>query len=146
MRREGDPTGHHSYTHEEPVDAKLGYQVKCSWFQQLYFQHLYNFAAMLDGVKEGDKSLLDRMILFAYTDHWRAATALGAQLSLHHDRQCERAHEDRHALPDAGRYSRAGDLHDAAGDGSAGQQLGHGIQSCHQSRSAACWPDSFDSR
>ena len=24
---------------------------------------------MLDGVKEGDKSLLDHMILFAYTDH-----------------------------------------------------------------------------
>jgi hypothetical protein len=69
LRREGDPTSHHSYTHEEPVDPKLGYQVKCSWFQQLYFQHLYNFAAMLDAVKEGDKSLLDHMILFAYTDH-----------------------------------------------------------------------------
>jgi hypothetical protein len=69
FRRDGDSTGHHSYTHEEPVDAKLGYQVKCSWFQQLYFQHLHNFAAMLDSVKEGDKSLLDRMILFAYTDH-----------------------------------------------------------------------------
>jgi len=69
FRRDGDSTGHHSYTHEEPVDEKLGYQVKCSWFQQLYFKHLYNFAAMLDGVKEGDKSLLDRMILFAYTDH-----------------------------------------------------------------------------
>jgi len=69
FRREGDATGHHSYTHEEPVDEKLGYQVKCSWFQQFYFQHLYNFAAMLDSVKEGDKSLLDRMILLAYTDH-----------------------------------------------------------------------------
>jgi hypothetical protein len=69
LRREGDPTGHHSYTHEEPVDPKLGYQVKCSWFQQTYFQELYKFAAMLDGVKEGDQSLLDHMILFAYTDH-----------------------------------------------------------------------------
>ena len=55
LRREGDPTSHHSYTHEEPVDPKLGYQVKCSWFQQLYFQHLHDFAAMLDGVKEGDQ-------------------------------------------------------------------------------------------
>jgi hypothetical protein len=69
LRREGDPTTHHSYTHEEPVDQKLGYQVKCSWFQQLYFQHLHDFAATLDAVKEGDKSLLDHMILFAYTDH-----------------------------------------------------------------------------
>lgn len=69
LRREGDPTSHHSYTHEEPVDAKAGYQIKCSWFQQLYFQHLHDFAAILDGVKEGDQSLLDHMILFAYTDH-----------------------------------------------------------------------------
>lgn len=69
LRREGDPTSHHSYTHEEPVDPKLGYQIKCSWFQQLYFQHLHDFAALLDSVKEGDKSLLDHMILFAYTDH-----------------------------------------------------------------------------
>jgi hypothetical protein len=69
LRQEGDPTGHHSYTHEEPVDPKLGYQVKCSWFQQLYFQGLYRFASMLDGVKEGERSLLDRMILFAFTEH-----------------------------------------------------------------------------
>jgi hypothetical protein len=69
LHREGDPTSHHSYTHEEPVDEKLGYQVKCSWFQQLYIQHLHNFAAALDEIKEGDGSLLDHMILFAYTDH-----------------------------------------------------------------------------
>ena len=69
LRRDGDPTSHHSYTHEEPIDQKVGYQVKCAWFQQLYMQHLYNFASMLDSVKEGDKSLLDRMILFVYTDH-----------------------------------------------------------------------------
>ena len=69
LRREGDPTGHHSYTHEEPVDTKLGYQVKCSWFQQLYFQQLYKLASMLDGIREGDKTLLDRLLLFAFTDH-----------------------------------------------------------------------------
>jgi hypothetical protein len=69
LRREGDPTSHHSYTHEEPVDPKLGYQVKCSWFQQQYFHHLYNFAAMLDAIKEGDGTLLDHMLLYAYTDH-----------------------------------------------------------------------------
>jgi hypothetical protein len=69
LRREGDPTTHHSYTHEEPLDEKLGYQVKCYAFQQLYFQQLYRFAALLDAVKEGDRSLLDRTMLFAYTDH-----------------------------------------------------------------------------
>ena len=30
---------------------------------------LAHFAGMLDGIKEGDRTLLDRMILFAYTDH-----------------------------------------------------------------------------
>jgi hypothetical protein len=30
---------------------------------------LRNFATMLDGIQEGDRTLLDRMILFAYTDH-----------------------------------------------------------------------------
>jgi hypothetical protein len=69
MRREGEAPSHHVYTHEEPIDAKLGYQVHCAWFQQLYFQHLLKFATMLDGVKEGDKSLLDHMILWGYTDH-----------------------------------------------------------------------------
>jgi len=69
LRRDGDPIGHHSYTHEEVVDPKLGYQVKCAWFQRTYFEGLGEYAAMLDAVKEGDKSLLDRMILFAFTDH-----------------------------------------------------------------------------
>jgi hypothetical protein len=69
FRKDGDPTGHHSYTHTEPVDLNLGYQVKCAWFQSVYFQHLARFAAMLDEVKEGDKSLLDRMSLFAFTCH-----------------------------------------------------------------------------
>lgn len=69
MRREGDPTSHHVYTHEEQIDPKLGYQVKAAWFQQLYLEHLAKFATMLDGVKEGDRSLLDHMILWGYTDH-----------------------------------------------------------------------------
>jgi len=69
MRREGEAPSHHVYTHEEPIDAKLGYQVHCKWFQQLYFEHMAKFATMLDGVKEGDRSLLDHMILWAYTDH-----------------------------------------------------------------------------
>ena len=69
LRRADDPTTHHSYTHEEPVDPKLGYQVKCAWFQAFYFQGLVRYAQLLDSIKEGDKSLLDHMILMAYTDH-----------------------------------------------------------------------------
>jgi hypothetical protein len=69
LRREGDTTSHHSYTHEEPIDAKLGYQVKCAWFQQLYFKALHDFVATLDSIQEGDGTLLDHMMVFAYTDH-----------------------------------------------------------------------------
>ncbi len=69
LRREGDPTNHHTYTHEEPVDPVLGYQVKSAWFTALYMQALHDYAAVLDGIQEGEKTLLDRMILYAYTDH-----------------------------------------------------------------------------
>ena len=69
LRRDGDPTSHHSYTHEEPIDQKLGYQIKCAWFQQLYFTGLHGFLKTLDSIKEGEGTLLDHMMVFAYTDH-----------------------------------------------------------------------------
>jgi hypothetical protein len=69
LRREGDSTNHHAYTHEEPIDPELGYQVKAAWFQTLYMQALHDFAKTLDGIQEGDKTLLDRMLVFAFTDH-----------------------------------------------------------------------------
>lgn len=69
LRKEGEPSNHHTYTHEEPVDPVLGYQPKAAWFQMLYMKGLYDFAMALDGIQEGDKTLLDRMILFAFTDH-----------------------------------------------------------------------------
>jgi hypothetical protein len=69
LRREGDTTSHHSLTHEEPIDLTLRYQVKCSWFQQLYFKGLHDFAMTLDSIQEGDGTLLDHMMVFAFTDH-----------------------------------------------------------------------------
>ena len=69
LLRQGDSTNHHTYTHEEPVDATLGYQVKCAWFQSLYMQALHDFAKAMDSIQEGDKTLLDRMVVFAFTDH-----------------------------------------------------------------------------
>jgi len=69
LRREGDSTSHHSYTHEEPIDPVLGYQVKCDWFQTVMLQGMYEFANALDSIQEGDKTVLDRSIIFAFTDH-----------------------------------------------------------------------------
>ncbi len=72
LRREGDPTSHHTHTHEEAIDQTLGYQIKCEWFQNVYIKGLYTLAASLDSIHEGDRTLLDRMILFGYTDHGAA--------------------------------------------------------------------------
>lgn len=69
LRKQGDATSHHTYTHEEPIDPKLGYQTTCAWFQDKYMKGLGDFITALDSVKEGDKTLLDRMLVFAFTDH-----------------------------------------------------------------------------
>ena len=34
-----------------------------------YFQHLHDFLVTLDGVKEGDGTLLDHMLVFGHTCH-----------------------------------------------------------------------------
>jgi hypothetical protein len=65
----GDTTSHHTYTHEEAIDPVLGYQPKCAWFTTQYMRCLSEFATILNGIQEGDKSLLDRMIVFAFTEH-----------------------------------------------------------------------------
>jgi len=72
LRKEGDPTNHHTYTHEEPIDSKAGYQLNCAWFQEQYMKALCDWAAQMDAIKEGDRTLLDRSVLFAYTDHGAA--------------------------------------------------------------------------
>ena len=72
IRLEGDPLSHHTYTHEEQIDPKLGYQPRCSQFTARYMQALHDFVAAFDNFKEGDRSLLDRMVIYAYTDHGKA--------------------------------------------------------------------------
>jgi hypothetical protein len=69
LRRDGDPVSHHTWTHEEPPDPQTGIQPICGWFQQQYMKALHDFAAVFDSIQEGDKTLLDRMIVFAFTDH-----------------------------------------------------------------------------
>lgn len=69
LRHPGQTGSHHTLTHEEPVDPQLGYQKQCAVFQSLYMKGLHDFGAKLDGIKEGDKSLLDRMLVFGFTEH-----------------------------------------------------------------------------
>lgn len=64
----GAPMAFHQSTHEEPDDEKLGYQLRTA---DLGTQSLIAFGMLLkalDSVKEGDKTLLDRSLVLAYTD------------------------------------------------------------------------------
>ena len=59
---------HHTATHEEPLDAVLGYQKECSWFirrqMEAWAYHVEAFAKF----KEGDGHLIDNMLIYATTD------------------------------------------------------------------------------
>ncbi|USI77613.1 DUF1552 domain-containing protein [Sphingopyxis sp. USTB-05] len=72
LRKAGDPTGHHTYTHEEPIDPVLGYQKMSRWFSDQNMAAFLYVIQSLDNVKEGDRTLLDRSLVFAYTDHGEA--------------------------------------------------------------------------
>jgi hypothetical protein len=68
LRILGDPTTHHTYSHEEPIDKALGYQRQVSIFSSRAMEGLATLISALDGVKEGDGTLLDRSLILASTD------------------------------------------------------------------------------
>ncbi len=65
----GDPSTHHLYSHEEQFDPELGYQPTTYWFAMQYMDAFRKLVQKLDSIKEGDKTLLDRSLVLAYTDH-----------------------------------------------------------------------------
>ena len=69
LRKAGDILTYHSLTHEEPVDPKLGYQVKCKWLAEQLMDSFRELVQSLDAIKEGEGTLLDRSLIFAFTDH-----------------------------------------------------------------------------
>ncbi len=60
---------HHTSTHEEPIDEKLGYQPTCSWFTRRSMEGFAYFVKAFADIKEGDGTLLDNMLVVADTDH-----------------------------------------------------------------------------
>jgi hypothetical protein len=60
---------HHTTTHEEPVDAKLGYQPTASWFTRRAMESWAYFVEAFTKVKEGDGTLLDNVFIYGTTDH-----------------------------------------------------------------------------
>jgi len=59
---------HHTASHEEPIDPKLGYQPMVSWFLRRGFEEWVYFVEAFSKVKEGDGTLLDNMLIYASTD------------------------------------------------------------------------------
>ena len=65
---------HHTTTHEEPVDTKLGYQPTASWFTRHAMDGWVDFVSAFTKVKEGDGTLLDNVFIMGTTDHGYART------------------------------------------------------------------------
>jgi hypothetical protein len=74
LRRAGSTQTWHSWTHEEPVDDKLGYQKEVTSFIEWANNTFVDFIRQLDGVKEGAGTVLDRVAILWQTDHGYART------------------------------------------------------------------------
>jgi hypothetical protein len=72
LRMPNEVSAYHQLSHEEPVDPKLGYQIKCKWLGEQHMDMFREFVQTLDGIREGDGTLLDRAVILAFTDHGEA--------------------------------------------------------------------------
>jgi len=59
---------YHQITHDEPTDAQLGYQPETSKLASLVMGGLGVFLTEMDAIKEGDGTLLDNMMVVAFSD------------------------------------------------------------------------------
>ena len=66
--RPGYDKPHHTATHEEAVNAELGYQPNVSWFTRRAMVEWAYYVDALANFKEGDGSLLDNSFIYATTD------------------------------------------------------------------------------
>jgi hypothetical protein len=68
LRAPGTTDSFHILTHEEAVDEKLGYQPKSTFFMEKSMETFAGMLKMLDGVKEGDGTLLDHSLVLATSE------------------------------------------------------------------------------
>lgn len=59
---------YHQITHDEPTDAKLGYQPETSKLASLVMEALGDFLVELDAIREGEGTVLDNSLIFAFSD------------------------------------------------------------------------------
>jgi hypothetical protein len=65
---------HHTTTHEEGIDEKLGYQPHVSWFTRRAMEAWADYVNAFAEQKEGDGTLLDHCLIMANSDHGLART------------------------------------------------------------------------
>ena len=68
LTRCGSATSHHQLTHDEPVDATLGYQPESTLFIADIMEAWGTFLGIVDGIPEGDGTLLDHMLVVAHSE------------------------------------------------------------------------------
>lgn len=64
----GDSLGYHQSTHEEPIDPVFGYQPKVAQYNLDNMELFAMLLKELDAVPEGDGTVLDHSLVFAFTD------------------------------------------------------------------------------
>lgn len=74
LRKAGVASTHHILSHEEPMDPAAGNQPTTTWFQVRYMQMLRDLIVAMDGIREGDQTLLDRTAILVSTDVGYAKT------------------------------------------------------------------------
>lgn len=68
LRKAGSTVTHHQLTHEEPIDEKTGCQPEATFFVERIVEGLQTMLVTLDSVQEGDRTLLDRTLVFAHSE------------------------------------------------------------------------------
>jgi hypothetical protein len=68
LRKAGSTTTHHTLTHNEPVNAKLGYQEEHAWFANKSMFAWKDFLDALAAIPEGKGTLLDNTVVLAHSD------------------------------------------------------------------------------
>jgi hypothetical protein len=69
LRKAGEDTEQHQYTHDELVDPELGYQPRATAFVLEAMTAWAFFVGKLASTPEGDGSLLDNCLVMAHSEH-----------------------------------------------------------------------------
>jgi hypothetical protein len=68
LHKEGNNTGHHQLTHEEPMDPEQGCQPRATFFVDRSMEAWATFVQKLAAIEEGDGTLLDNTFVLAHSE------------------------------------------------------------------------------